>query len=251
MSGDDRKRDTADEAPEELRSFGRRRGRKPSPNQQRIYDDVLPPLRAMADGDTTLTARLSAEITSGARPIWLEIGFGGSEHLIWQARANPDVLLIGCEPFLDGVIKAAAQIETDSLENVRLHDDDARPLLRALPDATIDRAFILFPDPWPKKRHVKRRLINSALLDELARVAQPGAELRVGTDIADYARTILLAVLAHPGWDWPARDRSDWTVRPEDWPRTRYEQKAEREGRRSSYFRFIRQPAAPNLLNGR
>src|SRR5207344_1944858 len=124
--------------------------------------------------------------------------------------------------------------------NVRIHPDDARELLRWLPDACLSRAFILFPDPWPKRKHVKRRLINSALLDAFARVLKPGAELRIGTDIGDYARTILQAALAHPAFIWTARRPSDWRVRGEDWPSTRYEQKAIRDGRRGYFFKFAR-----------
>ena len=148
--------------------------------------------------------------------------------------------LIGCEPFEDGVVKALAGIEARQLTNIRLHADDARPLLRWLPEALLDRAFVLFPDPWPKKKHVKRRLVATPLLDQLARVLKPGAELRIGTDIGDYARTILLAVMAHPAFTWSARGPQDWRIRGDDWPETRYEQKAIREGRVRYYFRFRR-----------
>ena len=139
-------------------------------------------------------ARLGELFAPPVEEVWLEIGFGGAEHLLWQARANPHVGLIGCEPFEDGVVKALSAIEREKLANIRLHADDARPLLRWLPDASIARAFILFPDPWPKKRHHKRRLVSAATLAELARVMRPGAELRIATDIGEYARWILLAV---------------------------------------------------------
>jgi len=154
------------------------------------------------------------------------------------------VTLIGCEPFLDGVAKVLGAIEDHDLANVRIHDDDVRPLLDGLPDACIDRCFVLFPDPWPKRRHVKRRLISPSFTDRLARVMAPGAELRIGTDIADYARTILLAVLANPNFEWPVRAASDWRDRPGDWPETRYEAKAHKVGRACSYFRFKRVAAA-------
>ena len=125
--------------------------------------------------------------------MWLEIGFGGGEHLIWQAKANAQVGLIGCEPFRDGIVKALGAIEAEKIGNVRLHAEDARPVLRWLPKASIGRTFILFPDPWPKKRHHKRRLVSEATLAQLARVMRPGAELRIATDIGDYARWILEA----------------------------------------------------------
>lgn len=176
----------------------------------------------------------------GGRELWLEIGFGGAEHLIWQARHSPDVGIIGCEPFDEGVVKAVTGIAEHGLSNVRLHADDARAVLRYLPDCSLSRVFILFPDPWPKKKHQKRRLFSPALLRLLARVMRPGAELRFGTDIGDYARTGLLALLGSRDFVWPAQSATDWRVRPDDWPETRYEAKAVREGRKRYYFRFFK-----------
>ena len=218
----------------ELRSFGRRKGRTHGPRQARLLSEALP--RFSLD----LTKPFAAAYPTPPSALWLEVGFGGAEHLLWQAAHNPNAQLIGCEPFEDSVIKALSGIEQHGLTNLRLHPDDARPLLRWLPDASIDRAFILFPDPWPKKRHVKRRLVAAPLLDLLARVLKPGAELRVATDIGDYARTILIAVQPHPAFEWPARGPADWRVRGDDWPETRYERKALREGRPRYYFRFTR-----------
>ena len=148
--------------------------------------------------------------------------------------------LIGCEPFVDGVIKALSAIEAERLANVRLHADDARDVLRWLPPASIGRVFVLFPDPWPKRRHAKRRLLARPLLDELARVMRPGAELRLATDIGDYARTSLAAIRAHPAFCWRVRGPADWRERGADWPETRYELKARREGRRCYYLRIVR-----------
>ncbi|MGD9803644.1 MAG: tRNA (guanosine(46)-N(7))-methyltransferase TrmB [Hyphomicrobiaceae bacterium] len=174
------------------------------------------------------------------REVWLEIGFGGGEHLLWQARHNPDIGIIGAEPFEDGVVKVLSVIEDESLHNILVHADDVRTLLRWLPDASIGRAFVLFPDPWPKRRHLKRRLVNTHLLQLLARVMRPGAELRIGTDIGDYARTILMAFQRSEEFAWQAERAVDWRVRPPDWPSTRYEEKAGREGRRCCYLRFRR-----------
>ncbi len=176
----------------------------------------------------------------GSAPLWLEIGFGGAEHLIWQAEHHPEVRIIGCEPFEEGVVKALSAISGRDLANVRLHSDDARPLVRCLPSGSLSRVFILFPDPWPKKRHAKRRLVTPATLADLVRVMRPGAELRIGTDIGAYARSVLLAVAATPGLAWTATCAADWRVRPDDWPQTRYEAKAVREGRRCYYLRFER-----------
>ena len=172
--------------------------------------------------------------------IWLEVGFGGGEHLLWQAKHNPSVGLIGCEPFQDGVVKVLSAIEEDQLTNIRLLADDARPLLRRLPEGSIGRAFILFPDPWPKARHHKRRLVSAATLDELARVMRSGAELRIATDDGDYARWMLRAVVGQRNFCWTATGPADWRQRPPDWPPTRYEQKAQKAGRRCYYFRFHR-----------
>jgi tRNA (guanine-N7-)-methyltransferase len=216
--------------PGELRSFGRRTGRTHSPRQDNLLSELLP--RVAVD--------LTCAVTRSTNETWLEIGFGGGEHLVWQALHNPDVQLLGCEPFEDGVIKVLRSIDEQNIANIQLHADDARPLLRWLPEASIARTFVLFPDPWPKKKHQKRRLINPAFLELLARVMRPGAELRIGTDIADYARSIMIAFQAEPRFEWQADRPSDWQMRPPDWPETRYEQKAKREGRTSSYLRFLR-----------
>jgi tRNA (guanine-N7-)-methyltransferase len=230
----------ADSSPprSELRSFGRRRGRKLSARQQHLLDVVLP--RVSVPLTENAPASLAGLFAQPASRAWLEIGFGGGEHLIWQAHANPDVGLIGCEVFEDGVVKVLSAIDADKLPNVKVCTEDARGLLRWLPSASVDRVFILFPDPWPKKKHVKRRLINRALVDELGRVMPPGGELRIATDIGDYLRTMLLALRNHPAFVWQARSPEDWRHRSDDWPQTRYEAKAEREGRRRYYLRFRR-----------
>lgn len=230
------------DAREDLRSYGRRRGRKLSPRQQRLMTDVLPRVRLdLATPPTNLGLPQIDEAVS-PREIWLEIGFGGGEHLVWQAQHNRHVLIIGCEPFEEGVVKVLTAIEERSLGNIRLHADDARDVLRWLPSASISRAIILFPDPWPKTRHRKRRLVNETTLALLARVMKPGAELRIATDIGDYARTMLAAVQKVPEFQWTAESPGDWRRRGADWPETRYEQKALREGRRSTYLTFRRQP---------
>jgi tRNA (guanine-N7-)-methyltransferase len=227
---EEQKRSHHRHGPGELRSFGRRTGRTHSPRQDALLNTLLP--RVAVD--------IAAPYTAAGAETWLEIGFGGGEHLVWQAQHNPGVTLLGCEPFEDGVIKVLRAIDEHALTNIRLHADDARPLLRWLPEFSIARAFVLFPDPWPKKKHQKRRLINQAFLASLARVLQPGAELRVGTDIPDYARSIMIAFQAEPRFQWQVSGPSDWRIRPEDWPETRYEQKAHREGRVSAYLLFRR-----------
>src|SRR5215472_7777353 len=227
------------ESDRDLRSFGRRRGRRLSPRQAALLEHGLPRLAiSLSQPAPVELARLFAP--APVAEVWLEIGFGGAEHLIWQARANPRVGCIGCEPFADGVVKALSAIVQANLANVRLYAEDARPLLRWLPDAGIARTFILFPDPWPKKRHHKRRLVSRATLAELARIMRPGAELRIATDIDDYARAILLAVRQQQSFRWTAERPADWRERGADWPPTRYEQKALMQGRRCTFFRFLR-----------
>ena len=218
----------------DLRSFGRRRGRKLSPRQTRLITELLP--RVAVD----LNAAAETQLADRSSKLWLEIGFGGGEHLIWQAEHNPGVTVIGCEPFEDGMVKVLAAIDERNLTNIRIHPDDARAVLRWLPDASLDRAFVLFPDPWPKAKHRKRRLVNGVTLALLARAMKPGAELRLATDIGDYARTMLVALQAVPELQWMATRADDWRYRADDWPETRYERKAVREGRRSSYLRFRR-----------
>ena len=222
----------------DLRSFGRKRGRKPSPRQQALMATCLPRLRL--DLARLGEAPIAAVFEAPVREVWLEVGFGGAEHLIHQAKGHPDVGLIGCEPFEDGVIKAVTAIEEQNLTNVRLHPDDVRPLLRALGLAELTRVFILFPDPWPKARHAKRRLVSRAFLDRLAEVMKPGAELRIATDIDSYARTVLVAAIPHPRFRWKASTAADWRTPWPDWPGTRYEAKAIREGRRPMFLTFLR-----------
>lgn len=227
------------QAPErDLRSYGRRRGRALSPRQKALWEQVLP--RVALACNAQALQRISEVFAPAAGKVWLEIGFGGGEHLIWQATHNPDVGLIGCEPFEDGVVKVLSAVDTEGLANVRIHADDGRPLLRLLPEAGVDRAFVLFPDPWPKKRHHKRRLISSETVAHFARILRAGGELRIATDIGEYACAILQAVLGHGGFGWTAMGPDDWRNRPTDWPPTRYEAKALREGRRCYYFCFRR-----------
>lgn len=230
--------ETGKEARADLRSFGRKRGRKPSPRQRGLMQDVLP--RVRVDVAAIPPAPLSALFSVPVAEIWLEVGFGGGEHLMHQARQHPDIGFIGCEPFEDGVIKALAAIKEGQIGNVRIHPDDVRPLLRVLPAASLSKVFILFPDPWPKARHAKRRLVSAPLLDALAGVMKSGAVLRVATDIDAYARTVLEAALPHSDFQWTATAAADWRNPWPDWPGTRYEAKALREGRRPMFLTFAR-----------
>ncbi len=214
--------------------YGRRLGRPLSTQQQHLVETLLPKI-AVPAGAIDLQA-----LFPGARSFAFEVGFGGGEHLAAQASAHPDVGYFGCEPFQNGVAKLLTQIDRTKLANVRVHPDDARDVLPRLPVQSLAAVFVLFPDPWPKVRHHKRRFIQTASLDELARVLKPGGELRVATDHADYARWTLRHLMADSRFRWTAECAADWRVRPSDWPPTRYEQKALKAGRACIYLRFLR-----------
>jgi tRNA (guanine-N7-)-methyltransferase len=172
--------------------------------------------------------------------LWLEIGFGAGEHLAEQAMAHPDIGFLGAEVFENGVVKLLAEVQRRELANIRILVDDARLLLAALPDACLGRVFILFPDPWPKQRHHKRRMVSPGVLGQLARIMKAGAELRLATDDIGYLRAMLEQVPPHPDFAWQARGPADWLRRPPDWPATRYEAKAGAAGRIPHFLRFTR-----------
>jgi len=168
-------------------------------------------------------------------PCWLEIGFGAGEHLAWQAARNPGTLMIGCEVYRNGIAALLGQIERQAIANIRIWPDDARDLIDRLPDGSIGRAFLLFPDPWPKARHAERRFVGQANLDSLSRVLVPGAEFRLASDDPTYLDWIDEHMPAHPSFEAIAE-----SARPSDWPPTRYEQKALKAGRKPGYFRYRR-----------
>jgi tRNA (guanine-N7-)-methyltransferase len=180
----------------------------------------------------------------------LEIGFGGGEHLAGMAEADPQAGHFGVEPFLNGVAKLLGRIEAEGLSNVRLLRGDARHVLAALPDATLDRVDLLYPDPWPKRRQRKRRIVDGAFLDDVARVLKPGGLFRFATDIDDYAGWTLARLLPRAEFHWVAETASDWNEPWPGWVRTRYEEKALREGRKPAYLRFLRTNSAPERKMG-
>ena len=223
-----------------FRTFGRAKGKPLSPAQAALMDEEFPKFDFGGDikaGKNPLIDR--ADATKSGQ-VWLEIGFGGAEHLIWQAEQNPDVTLLGVEPFLNGVAKAVRGIVDKELKNIYLHRGDARDVLRLLPDNSLDCVFVLFPDPWHKARHNKRRIINMEFIEQLHRVIKPGGRFRFGSDIIHYVDWTLTRLKRHGGFDWPAAVQEDWRNRPADWPSTRYLEKALREGRSGHFFEFIR-----------
>ena len=172
--------------------------------------------------------------------LWLEIGFGGGEHLLAQAQAYPDIGFIGCEPFLNGMARLLDSVEASGLRNIRVHRGDALDVLEALPAASLGRVFLLHPDPWPKTRHAKRRFINPGPLDRLAAKLEPGGELRIATDHPVYMEWSLMQMQLRTDFRWSADAPADWQCRPADWPATRYGQKAERAGKPIWYLRYRR-----------
>ncbi len=208
--------------------------------QQVLVEELLPRLaiELPESGEVDPTRLFAGSVQS----IWLEIGFGAGEHLAAQAEAHRDCGFMGCEVFENGIAKLLGDIERRRLTNIRLFPDDARPLIAALAPASIDRVFILFPDPWPKARHHKRRVVSNETLDQLARIMTDGAEMRLATDDAGYFAWMLGRITGHPAFEWLARRPSDWLVRPVDWPPTRYEEKARAAGRVPLFLRARRRP---------
>lgn len=204
-----------------MRSFGRIKSRTLKPRQADLFDTLLPEIEI----NDALIGRLIAGDLSGHSELWLEIGFGGGEHLAAQAERNPQALILGFEPFLNGVGSLLRHVDERGLKNVRILPGDARPVIDRLNAASIDKVFILFPDPWPKARHHKRRFIQAETLDAFARVMKDGARLRFATDWADYADWTLERATQHPAFDWTAQSQAEWNIAPADHVTTRYESK--------------------------
>jgi len=232
--------DKPDEYSTRLRSFGRRQSFKLRVGQQDLIDNLLPDLRLLPNEDgSTIDPKTVFKVP--VKDVWFEVGFGGGEHTAAQIENNPDVGIIACEPFMNGVASLLGHVEKRGLhERVRILDNDARPLLDVIPDASIDRMFLLFPDPWRKNRHSKRRFIGDENLDLVARVLKSGAEFRVGSDHMPYIDWTLEHMTARDDFEWICEGPDDWRVRPDDWPPTRYEQKALRQGKACVYLRFRR-----------
>lgn len=223
---------------------GRRKAQPLSQAQKQAMEALLPRLRVNLppEGERLDPAAL---FDPPPRAVWLEIGFGAGEHLVWQAAHHPDVGILGAEVFQDGIAKLLRKLQQDGpTANVRLYHGDARDLIECLPDAAIEKVFVLFPDPWPKTRHHKRRFVQQAQLDELARVLADGGELRLATDDPGYQRWMAIELTRHPDFEWTARRPADWRERGDDWPATRYELKALGQGRRPVYFRYRRRRRA-------
>jgi tRNA (guanine-N7-)-methyltransferase len=230
--------------PSFLSSFGRNRGRALRPYQQSLVDDVLPtlsPRYAPGEAGEAVMRDWVASLPFGQyRRIALEIGFGAGEHLLAQAAHHPDTLWIGCEPYINGVAKCLSGMAEKKLTNLRFCTYDARHLIAALPDGCLDSVFILFPDPWPKAKHNKRRLVSVDTFAMLARVHKPGGRLLLATDHVDYSVWMLEHLAATPHYEWRAQCRIDWETPPADWTQTKYQRKTTAEGRPPLFFECVR-----------
>lgn len=217
------------------RLYGRAQGHKLRKGQAALVEELLPRVAVPETGPLD-----AMRLFGDDRPLRLEIGFGAGEHLAGQAAAAPDTGFIGCEPFLNGVVGALGHIRDSALENVRLHMGDALDVVERLPDQSLDTVYLLHPDPWRKARHAKRRMMNHGPLDLIASKLKPGAEFRLGTDDPTYCRWSMMIMAQRTDFTWLAHRPADFLERPADWPETRYERKARRQGHEVWYFRYRR-----------
>src|ERR1700726_2879124 len=218
--------------------FGRRKGHKLPPHHARLIDTLLP--RLAIDLGRPAPTDLGALFAVPVTDVQLEIGFGGGEFMIAQAQARPRSGFIGVEPFVNGMAKALAAIESCDLKNIRLHFADAVSLVDWLPADSLSRIDLIHPDPWPKRRHWKRRFVQDATVSAMARILRPGGEFRFVSDISDYCAWTLVHLSRAPDFVWTAEKADDWRLPWSDYTMTRYGRKAEREGRRAAYLRFRR-----------
>lgn len=227
-------------APAQKRQFyGRRKGKKLRTQQQDAFDSILPAAAtALPAGDAPVNP--ASFFAAPVKQVWMEIGFGHGEHLAWHAKNNPDVGFIGCEPFINGIAALCLQMREHNLDNIRIWPDDARLLLSRLPAQSLDRLFIINADPWPKKRHHKRRFIQTEMLDKLHALLKPGAEFRMATDHPDLAEWLVEKTCYHPGFEWQATCAADWQTRPADLPETKFQNKGLKAGRPTVFLNFIR-----------
>ena len=218
--------------------FGRRRGKALRASQAAALGRCLH--RIGIDPETGAPADIRRLFVAKIEKVHLEIGFGGGEHLLHQMGLHRQTGFIGVEPFVNGMAKLTAAIDGDIPKNLRLYDDDATQLLDWLPDNSIDGIDLLYPDPWPKRKHWKRRFVSPANLDRFARIMKPAAIFRFASDIETYVNWTLLHCRRHPSFEWIAQTSADWKMPYQDWPGTRYEAKALREARRPAYLQFRR-----------
>jgi len=217
------------------RLYGRQTGHKLRAGQQQLVDSLLPAISVPEEGPITAERLFGYD-----RPLHFEIGFGSGEHLAYRADLLPDHGFIGCEPFLNGVVGALLHVRDKGLGNVRVHMGNALEVLARIPDGALTMAYLLHPDPWPKARHAKRRMMNPGPLDMIAAKLKPGGEFRFGTDHPVYLTHALMMMKDRTDFEWLAKEPKDFLVRPSGWPETRYEAKARAKGHEVWYFRYRR-----------
>lgn len=222
--------------PQQRKIWGRRQSRPLKESQREAMANLWPIVSLELPEDSMINP--NHLFTQSLTELWVEIGFGGGEHLATQASLHPDIGFVGCEPFVNGVASLIMKIQEQSLRNIRIVRDDARLLLARLPDNAVGCFFVLFPDPWPKKRHNKRRIIQNASVDAFARVLKPGGFLKMATDDALYATWMQEIMLQHPEFELVLDGRESVYERPKDWPQTRYEQKGISQGRDPVYLMY-------------
>ncbi|WP_020590555.1 tRNA (guanosine(46)-N7)-methyltransferase TrmB [Kiloniella laminariae] len=221
--------------------YGRRQGRPLRKKATELVETVFPKIRiSLEEIPEGKKLDLSQAFAGSNDPVWLEVGFGGGEHLAWQAAHNPDANIIGAEYFINGVASLLGHLDENGADNVRIYRGDVRDLLPFLPDNCLSKVFLLFPDPWHKARHNKRRFIQKETLDRLAELMVDGGEFRMATDDMGYLQWMLERTVPHPDFTWIAEGPADWDRRTEDWPQTRYEEKALKKGLKPGYLRFRR-----------
>ncbi len=229
---------TSPENAPRIQFYGRRKGKPLKAGRLSLLDSLLPELR-IAPGDQDIDFK---SLFPGKSAVRLEIGFGSGEHLAAQAEANPEIGFVGCEVFVNGVASLLRYVAERQLGNVRIYDNDVRHLLPRLKPASLARVSLLFPDPWPKSRHAKRRFISTSMLDRLAEVLIDGGEFRVASDHPTYIEWTLVHAPRHPAFLWEAQNPGDWRLRPADSTATRYEEKAIAAGRTPVFLNFSRRP---------
>jgi tRNA (guanine-N7-)-methyltransferase len=218
------------------RLYGRSQGKPLRKRQQELVDTLLPEIAVPPEGEVS-----AQRLFGHPAPLHFEIGFGGGEHLAYRADLLPDHAFIGAEPFLNGIAQALAHVRDGGLRNVRLHHGDALDVLRRVPDGALSFVYLLHPDPWPKAKHAKRRMMNDGPVELIAAKLKRGGELRFGTDHPVYLRHALMIMRRHTErFEWLVEGPASWRVRPGGWPETRYEAKARRLGHEVWYFRFRR-----------
>jgi tRNA (guanine-N7-)-methyltransferase len=227
------------DAKRHIRSFGRRKTKGLRATRAGAMEDVLPHVQIeFPKGEGIIDPH--SFFDTKVKEVWLEIGFGNGEHILHQALNNPDIGLIGCEPFMNGVAALCVGIGEKKVNNIRIWPEDARLLMERLKPKSLDRLFLLHPDPWPKNRHHKRRFVQTETLDQIAGLLKPNAEFRMATDHPELATWLLEKTYFHPAFAWSATSSADWRTPPADWPETRYGQKGVKQGRPPVYFSFCR-----------